>query len=231
MTTVIDESFNQRCTVSDDKYGYEPAVPKGDADDPYGYGPAAPSVSRHSDDDDAAKYGYGDDDNNNNNNTANLYGYGDTSDSAPLVNRSSTHSTGSESVDYGYGDDEADVRRRRERPRRRGSVTKYSLEATQEVQQEFQNTLQPEASADEVGTIPLKDCDTRTPSKSRKGSDANNSYMSEDDDVSVDDMSCEGQDQDGTDKKKKKKRFGRFRIGRNKSGMSTGSSSSNKARN
>lgn len=222
MTTVIDESFNQRCSVSDDKYGYEPAAPKEDSD-PYGYGPAAPSVSSNSDD--IAKYGYGDDDNG-----ANLYGYGDTSDHAPVGNRSRTHSNGSESVDYGYGDDEADVRRRRERPRRRGSVTKYSLEATQEVQQEFQDTLQPEAEGD-YGTIPLKDCDSRTPSKGRKGSDTNNSYMSEDDDASVDEMSCEGQDQDPADKKKKKKRFGRFRIGRNKSGMSTGSASSHKAKN
>lgn len=221
MTTVIDETFNQRCTVSEDKYGYEPAAPKEDSD-PYGYGPAAPSVNNNSDD--AAKYGYGDD------NTASLYGYGDTSDSAP---RSSTHSNGSDNVDYGYGDDEADVRRRRERPRRRGSVTKYSLEATQEVQQEFQNTLQPEAAQEEVGTVPLKDGDSRMATRGRR-SDPNSSYMSEDDDVSVDEMSCEGQDQDTTDKKKKKKRFGRFRIGRNRSGMSTGSAtslSSNKAKN
>lgn len=224
MTTVIDESFNQRCTVSDDKYGYEPSAPKEDSD-PYGYGSTAPSVSNNSND--ADKYGYGDD------NDANLYGYDDTSDNAPMTTRSSTHSTGSDSVDYGYGDDEADVRRRRERPRRRGSVTKYSLEATQEVQQEFQNTLQPESSQGDVATIPLKDSDSRTPTKSRK-SDPNNSYMSEDDDNSVDEMSCEGQDQDPADKKKKKKRFGRFRIGRNKSGMSTGSAtslSSQKAKN
>ncbi len=242
MTTVIDESFNQRCSVSDDKYGYEPAAPKEDSD-PYGYGDGAPAANNDDNSkygygdggpdtansaaipDDAAKYGYGDDDN-----AASPYGYGDTSDNIPLGNRS-THSSGSsDSVEHAQGDDEGEVRRRRERPRRRGSVTKYSLEATEMVQQDHQDSLQPQGvpptpttDSDEI-TLALKESGSRTPIKSRKSSEHSASYMSEDDDGSVDEMSCEGQD--ATDKKKKKKRFGRFRIGRNRSGMSTESAAS-----
>lgn len=226
MTTVIDESFNQRCSVSEDKYGYEPAAPKAD-NDPYGYGDATPDTAAAAKAvNDAAKYGYGDDDNSA---SQYGYGYGDTSDAAtPLGNRSN-HSTGStDSVDYGYGDDEGEVRRRRERPRRRGSVTKYSLEATQEVQKDHQDSLQPHdvptAPPNEEITFPLKEEGSRTPIRNRKSSDHSSSHMSEDDDLSVDDMSCEGQD--AAEKKKKKKRFGRFRIGRNRSGMSTESAAS-----
>ena len=202
-------------TTANNPYGYEST----DRNNPYGYGDTSDAASKYGygDDNDAAnKYGYGDD--------SNPYGYGDTNTAQPHHLRSQS----SDSLS-------SDPRRRRDRPRRRGSVTKYSLEATQEVQKEQQDSVQPAAVVapplvlDEM-SIPLKDVDGgSTPvSRHRRGTSAD---MSEDGNVSVGDMSYEDlpeqQPEAATaEKKKKKKRFGRFRIKRNKSGMSTGSNHS-----
>ena len=217
------------------KYGYGSSTP---STDQYGYGDATPDTTKYGYEQTAADLGYEDPDAASN---GNPYGYGHQEKDDPLTKLSS-HST--PSVDYGYGDDNGssgEPRRRRERPRRRGSVTKYSLDAQDQVQQEFDAHSQaiaqirdgandgvpppPPPPRSGVETVPLKGDGDGTPLRSRKLSgDAGGGDMSEDDGLSVDDMSCE--DPDGMDKKKKKKRFGRFRIGRNRSGMSTGSNAS-----
>ena len=83
----------------------------------YGYGDAAP-----------VDYGYGD--------ATPDYGYGDAS---PDDNSNKTTST-STADDYGYGDCDGGapaVPQQERRPRRRCSITKYSLEAQEEVKQIF----------------------------------------------------------------------------------------------
>lgn len=223
---------------NNDKYGYGDATPDGDK---YGYGDATPDTDKYgygSGAPAAADLGYEDPDA-----AADSNPYGYELDNVPRRNaplRShSTHSTHStSSAEYGYGDDGGEVRRRRERPRRRGSVTKYSLDAQNTVAQEFDAHTQaieqlrsgaaaaqpppPPPGGEEA--VPLKKGSSRgTPRRSRSSDDVGvGAELSEDDDISVEEMSCE----DGADKKKKKKRFGRFRIGRNRSGMSTESNAS-----
>jgi hypothetical protein len=197
---------------SGNQYGYGDAAPG--AADKYGYGDTNNAPAED-------KYGYGDT-TSNNNNTADKYGYGDTNQ----LGYGST--TGSAQIS---GGSEAP-----RRPRRRGSVTKYSLEAQEEVtnvtteyeqhesvlQQFRNNELQVRPVYE---TIPLKG----------DGPSAQKTDDMSEDGLSGDDMSCDALSDDGStgDKKKKKKkkggRFGRFRIGKNVSGLSKGSTSSEKS--
>lgn len=104
---------------SGDKYGYGDASPA--SSDPYGYGDASP--------DSGDKYGYGD----ATPASGDKYGYGDA--------------TPDDGNKYGYGDatpaeEPAPAPRDagaggRNRYRRRGSVTKYSIDTTDEVQKEY----------------------------------------------------------------------------------------------
>ena len=110
--------------TSTDIYGY------GDASNTYGYGDASPDtynkLGYESTSCDADKYGCGSE-----KVESNPYGYGD----------SNPYDYG-DSNPYGYGDDSSmalDAPPRRERPRRRCSVTKYSLEATEEVKESVEN--------------------------------------------------------------------------------------------
>jgi hypothetical protein len=200
-------------TNAADKYGYgdtsNDANKHGNGDtnaaDKYGYGDTTKDVSKYGYGETKAttdKYGYGD-----TSNDANKYGYGDTNN----LRSASAHSTAS-----------GDSTERRHRPRRRGSVTKYSLEAQEEVATEHQQQEMQPIVQQEEEFLPLKDAPNRA-------QDADNLSG---DDMSCDDASCDAMtDNNGEengDKKKKKKggRFGRFRIGRNLSSMSRGSSSS-----
>jgi hypothetical protein len=209
-----------------DDYGYGNAAPDS-AQNPNGYGDAAPNSSA------ADKYGYGD---------ASKYVYGDTSNDASKYGYGKTESTGLNDVGankYGYADAGSDGGvsatsaggEPRRRPRRRGSVTKYSLEATETVATATETVAaehqpppppqQQEPPPLEEFMVTLKDAPDRQHS----------APMSDDEmscDESVDAMSCEGDEEVGGKKKKKKKksRFGRFRIGRNRSGMSQGSKGS-----
>jgi hypothetical protein len=133
-------------------YGYGDAAPSVETEKDYGYGDAAPDTDKPKPADDASKYGYGDD-------TPAApetdYGYGEytsgynDNSNNPKPKRiqrnksvneleHSTHSTSASVESYGsYGQP------RRQRYRRRGSVTKYSIESTTEVQQENQDLCQP----------------------------------------------------------------------------------------
>lgn len=91
--------FHKLLTMTDYDYGY------GDSADDYGYGDAAP----------AEDYGYGD--------SADDYGYGDA---APAEDYGYGDQAAAE--DYGYGDAvPEEVAPKRRTPKRRCSVTKYSL--------------------------------------------------------------------------------------------------------
>lgn len=109
--------------MSTDMYGYEEA-------NPYGYGEAAPS--------DASKLGY-------ESTSDNKYGYESTDN---IHTPSSSHGDNDpygygDSNPYGYGDDsQAEAPPVRERPRRRGSVTKFSLDEVQEVKESFESSPQ-----------------------------------------------------------------------------------------
>lgn len=173
--------------------------------DKYGYGDMASESN-----DDADKYGYGD----TTTDADNKYGYGDCSGQAARspnhrissASRSSTHSFSSySSCSYDSSCvDETEVaqRRRRERPRRRGSVTKYSLDAAVQVQQGEHVVIPPESNfVVEVHR--------------------NNSAVSVASDIEDSDIDDDSQDEEKMNKVQKEKtkpsRFGRFRIGRNKS--------------
>lgn len=125
--------------------------------DPYGYGDATPDVS---------SYGYGDASPD-----TNAYGYGDASpDSNPYgYGDSNTYEYG-DANPYGYGDANppAEGHARRERPRRRCSVTKYSLDAQDEVKATDAATEKApsdsEMSVDTSG-VPLPSSSSDTPSK------------------------------------------------------------------
>ena len=81
---------------------------------PYGYGDASPDGDSAMDTTD--------------------YGYGDTTSSTPSSNEDNPYGYG----DMDYGDQQSGGEPRRERPRRRCSVTKYSIdEAQSSIQQEF----------------------------------------------------------------------------------------------
>lgn len=108
---------------------------------------------------------------------------------------------------------------RRERPRRRGSVTKYSLDTADEVKKEYDehsealNHLRNGGTIDSI-SVPLKS----------SNDDANQGYRqrSGSEDRSIDETgSSDGSLNDTSDKKEKKKRFGRFRVGRNRSEASS----------
>lgn len=130
------------------KYGYGDATP-----DPYGYGDARPDTDAygHGDakPDDAAMYGYGDD----------TYetGYNDRSTGNTMQPDQRSHrrhqhqhparyksddnmsvQSAATAESYGdYGDEPDPQQPRRQRYRRRGSVTKYSLDAQETVQKEY----------------------------------------------------------------------------------------------
>jgi hypothetical protein len=143
-------------------------TPPVDVDDAskYGYGEEADTPAN-----DASKYGYGDDEptaaglgygeytsgyNDGSGATGGEGGGSSKSKSKPKrIQRNnsnelgyesthSAHSTSASVESYGsYGDGEAPEQPRRQRYRRRGSVTKYSIESTTEVQQENQDLCQP----------------------------------------------------------------------------------------
>jgi hypothetical protein len=120
---MIAEGFNQRCNVSDPvDYGYGDAAPDTAK---YGYGDAEPDTNN---------YGYGDAEPD--------YGYGDDSPSTSNAANNSKSNSGGD-VDYGYGDaaptDYAgqDGEEPKRRPRRRNSVTRYSLVCQDQVKNEY----------------------------------------------------------------------------------------------
>jgi hypothetical protein len=222
-----------------DDYGYGTAAPdSAAAQNPHAYGDAAPNPAPpdkygYGDaSNDASKYGYGDASTD-----ANKYGYGETEyKGLNDVSKSGSGDTSNDANKYGYGDASSDGGvsgtsaesgsggEPRRRPRRRGSVTKYSLEVTEAVATEYQIPLPPlppqEQPLVEEFMVTLKDAPDRQ----------NSAPMSDDEmscDDSVDAMSCEGDEEGGKKKKKKKKkRFGRFRIGKSRSGLSQGSKGS-----
>jgi hypothetical protein len=108
-------------------YGYEEA-------NPYGYGEATPS--------DASKLGY-------ESTSDNKYGYESTETNGSSHSNNDPYGYG-DSNPYGYGDDsQAEAPRARERPRRRGSVTKFSLdEDVQEVKASFESDPQNQEAND-----------------------------------------------------------------------------------
>lgn len=131
------------------KYGYGDAAPD---HDPYGYGDARPDTDVYgygdARPDDAAMYGYGDDE-------TYQTGYNDDPSSSggamqPDHHRSrrshgrnksddaSVHSAATAESYGDYGDDPDPQQPRRQRYRRRGSVTKYSLDAQETVQKEYE---------------------------------------------------------------------------------------------
>ncbi len=132
------------------KYGYNDSAPtQNKNDDPYGYGDASPDTNAYGYGDatpeDAANYGYGDD--------TYQTGYNDQSmggDMQPDHRSNFRRSAGSKSDDlsvhsaataesYGdYGEEPDPQQPRRQRYRRRGSVTKYSLDAQDTVQKEYE---------------------------------------------------------------------------------------------
>jgi hypothetical protein len=130
------------------------------------------------------KYGYGD---------TNDMGYGDTSGGTAA-------SAGQQSADS-----------QRHRPRRRGSITKYSLEATETVAKEYEDQVAPSPPPQQEYqeySMPMSTEDT-----SHDGSDGDH----DDDD---------GDAEDGKKKKKKGGRFSRLRLGRSLSHSSKGSKNS-----
>jgi hypothetical protein len=126
--------------MSTDMYGYEEA-------NPYGYGEATPG--------DASKLGYeltsdnkygneSPDNINTHGSDNDPYGYGDSNP-------------------YGYGDDsQVEAPRARERPRRRGSVTKFSLdEDVQEAKASFEESSPQNQEANDAPALLISSKSTR----------------------------------------------------------------------
>jgi hypothetical protein len=245
MTTMLEDSFNRRCNVTDSvDYGYGDGAPT-PITDPYGYGDssATKSVDKYgygdtSANDNVSKYGYGD---GSPHDTA-KYGYGDTSQDDTSKYGYGDASPKDEVSAYGYGDGSPDGQSSgngeepHRRPRRRNSVTRYSIVAQDAVKNEFvahANMIDqlrqgadvtspppPVAQSEEHVVVPLK---------------GTTSKISGDNDVidldgsSADYASDDGADlsSDKKDKSTKKRRgLGRFLIGRNSSHMSKDSTSS-----
>jgi hypothetical protein len=154
----------------------------------------------------ADKYGYGD---SISNTSAYKYGYGDTSDLGD-----------GDSIAHGSTASGQSADSQRHRPRRRGSITKYSLEATETVaneyhdqeqaapvslppQQEYKYYTRPISTEDSISYDGSKSCDGS--SMSHNGDD--------------------GDAEDGKKKKKKGRLFSRLRIERNSSRSSKDSAS------
>jgi hypothetical protein len=276
MTTLLEDSFRQRCHVSDGvDYGYEDATPEtlndnsygyGDGpDNKYGYGDGSPTgadaygygrespggndatkygYGDASPNDDAAKYGYGDAPPND----AAKYGYGDSAPEdgakygygdAPPSDSAANYGYGEASPDEGGSNPESQPSRR---PRRRNSVTRYSIVAQDAVITEFvahanvidqfrqglnSGAAPPAAQGDEVVSIPLRNAPSR--GVSTRGIAVGSGH----DGSSFDGNSVDGVSDDGTDiagdKKdttKKRRGLGRFLIGRNSSHTSKDSTRS-----
>jgi hypothetical protein len=123
--------------MSTDIYGYEEA-------NPYGYGEATPT--------DASKLGY-------ETTNDNKYGYESTDNVDTSKQQHGDLGYGSNNNDpYGYGDSspygnadgsQGGAPRARERPRRRGSVTKFSLDEVQEAKASFESSQHPNQEANE----------------------------------------------------------------------------------
>jgi hypothetical protein len=150
-----------------------------------------------------------------------IYGYGDTS------NTSADKYSYGDTNDLGYGDTNAhgstasgqSTDSQRHRPRRRGSITKYSLEATKTVADEYQDQVAP----------PLEQ---EYQEHSRPMSTEDSSMSHHDGSKNCDgDAVChdgdDGDTEDGKKKKKKGKLFSRLRIGKSLSQSSKDSSSKN----
>jgi hypothetical protein len=172
------------------------------APDKYGYGDSSKTP--------ADKYGYGD----TSNTTTDKYGYGDTS------NTSEDKCGHGGTNDLGYGDTNAHgggstaseqiADSQRHRPRRRGSITKFSLEATKTVaNEEYQDQAAPPLYQE--CSVPMSDG-----TKSCDG----------------DAMSHDGDAEDVKKKKTKGGRFSRLRgLGRNSSHSASSKDSSKDSRN
>jgi hypothetical protein len=207
MSTMVDYGYGDAVPDSTNyEYGENaPDYGYGDAQPDYGYGDGAPSNSSNSVD-----YGYGD--------AQNEYGYGDAS---PSINRDT--SCNDVQPDYGYGDgspEEGSSDEPKRRPRRRNSVTRYSIVCQDAVKNEFDahaNVIDqfrngsmdaPAVSAPIEGialdSFPGENIHT-------KGSYSDDGRSHEDSSGSVDG------EQDGKDMSKKKKRGWGFRLGRSAS--------------
>jgi hypothetical protein len=169
-----------------DRYGYEKydrhdvnpsSKNKGNKDADYGYGDAQPSTNHHGGNktDDTTDYGYGDVD----------YGYGDATP---------------DGGDNNTGDDDEPKRR----PRRRNSVTRYSIVCQDQVKDEFASH---ENAIDQFRNG-MVDAPAGPPPASRTTAPLNDEEGNQYHSYSDDDMS-----QDGDGKKKKKKWGWGFRIG------------------
>ena len=181
--------------TSADKYGYgDTSVTSADK---YGYGDTSNTTS-------ADKYGYGD---TSNTTSADKYGYGDTSNTSAedKYGYGDTSNTSGEDK-YAYGDTTSthsgqSADSQRHRPRRRGSVTKYSLEATATVADEDQEQLAPPLQQEYlVCSRPLSTEDSME--------DYHDESKSCDDDAT----SHDGGSEDGKKKKRKGGRFSRLRT-------------------
>jgi hypothetical protein len=126
----LESSEYQYGDTSDLGYG---STTQSSETNPYGYGEEKSSPAPAANGDASNVYGYGDTSDLGYGSTTqssetNPYGYGEEKSSpAPAAN-------GDASNVYGYTSQDAQPSRRRDRPRRRGSVTKYSLDELQDVQ-------------------------------------------------------------------------------------------------
>ncbi len=225
-----------------DKYGYGDGCPS-DGAAKYGYGHASPN-------NDVAKYGYGDASPHH----AAKYGYGDSSADDAAKYGYGDASPKDETSAYGYGDGSPDGRsshgttsgsgaddtQPQRRPRRRNSVTRYSIVAQDAVKQEFVahanvidqfrqgldfNAAPPSGQLDEPFIIPLKDSPSKSALVRDNGASGDNDGMSCDGN-SVEGLSDDDLHGDKKDKSTKKRRgLGRFRIGRSSSHLSKDSAS------
>lgn len=262
MTTLLEESFNRRCNVTDRlHYGYEDAPEIISANESYGYGDTghhAPAdkrgygegspktidkygYSNASWDDSTTKYGYGD---ASPNNDAAKYGYGDSSpnDDAAKYGYGDT-SRSDDAAQYGYGDatpdsgstpssanGDADSERR---PRRRNSVTRYSIVAQDAVKQEFvahANAIDQFRQGLDSGAMPATEhFNDNFSVPSEDAAPSRNTYAHHESSGSREYASCGSRTVDnpsddsaeiaGNKKGKSKKKgvLGRFRIGRHSS--------------
>lgn len=114
-------SYFRRNRMGDVDYGYED-MGYGDAQPDYGYGDGAP----------ATDYGYGD------GSPSTDYGYGDA---APSVDYG--YGDDAPATDYGYGDSApAQPAEPKRRPKRRCSVTKFSLQSPEAAKQELETGIE-----------------------------------------------------------------------------------------
>jgi hypothetical protein len=231
----VDYGYGDGAPSTSTDYGYGDAVGPDTTDrygyEKYGYGDAVPSShGSRIDSSDGVDYGYGD--------AQPDYGYGDAQPSTNITD----YGYGDAQTDYGYGEASPDGdngnnnggEEPKRRPRRRNSVTRYSIVDSSTVKNEFDahaNVIDQfrNGSVDAPAghgppqphhklTVPLNDDDGR-------GIGATSSYHCYSDDgiTSNDEMSSDGDGCKRDKSCKKKKRGWGFRLGRSCSADTNGS--------